>query len=108
MMELESWWWYGILISLTAACLIAMAGVRSAKQHAIGPPSRRMIVACTIVGIWLVAYLSQQFLFGRERFGGHTSRLLVALRASVDLYRHHAYGLPGLSDAVRVAPSSLS
>ena len=70
MMELNSWWWYGVLISLTAACLIAMAGVRSAKQHAIGPHSRRMIGACTIVGIWLVAYLSQQFLFGRERFGG--------------------------------------
>jgi uncharacterized membrane protein YozB (DUF420 family) len=32
-----------------------------------------MITACVIVGIWLVAYVSKQVLFGRERFGGPTA-----------------------------------
>ena len=29
-----------------------------------------MLIACTIVGIWLVAYVLKQVVFGRERFGG--------------------------------------
>ena len=45
-------------------------GVRSAKQPEVSHHSRRMIVACTIVGIWLVAYVLKQVLFGRDRFGG--------------------------------------
>lgn len=69
-MDLKSWLWYGALTSITAAYLVAMAGVRSAKQHEVSHHSRRMIVACTIVGIWLVAYVLKQVLFGRERFAG--------------------------------------
>ena len=69
-MDLKSLLWYGVLASITAAYLVAMAGVRSAKQHEVSHHSRRMIVACTIVGIWLVAYVLKQVLFGRERFGG--------------------------------------
>jgi len=69
-MDLKSMLWYGVLISLTAAYLVAMAGVRAAKQHQVAHHSRRMIVSCTIVGIWLVAYVLKQALFGRERFGG--------------------------------------
>lgn len=69
-MDMKSWLWYGVLTSITAAYLVAMAGVRSAKQHEVSHHSRRMIVACTIVGIWLVAYVLKQVLFGRERFGG--------------------------------------
>ena len=72
-MDLKSWLWYGVLTSITAAYLVAMAGVRSAKQHEVSHHSRRMIVACTIVGIWLVAYVLKQVLFGRERFGGPDS-----------------------------------
>jgi uncharacterized membrane protein YozB (DUF420 family) len=69
-MDLKSMLWYGVLTSLTIAYLVAMAGVSSAKQHDVPHHARRMIVACTIVGIWLVAYASKQVLFGRERFGG--------------------------------------
>ncbi|TAJ08334.1 MAG: DUF420 domain-containing protein [Nitrospirae bacterium] len=62
--------WYGVLFSITAAYLVALAGVRSARQHDVGYHSRLMVRACTIVGIWLVAYVMKQLLFGRERFGG--------------------------------------
>ena len=69
-MDMKTWLWYGVLTSITAAYLVAMAGVRSAKQHEVSHHSRRMIVACTIVGSWLVAYVLKQVLFGRERFAG--------------------------------------
>ena len=59
-MDMKSGLWYGVLTSLTAAYLVAMAGVRSAKQHEVSHHSRRMIMACTIVGIWLVAYVLKQ------------------------------------------------
>ncbi len=62
--------WYVVLISITSAYLIALTGVRSAKQRDVTTHSRRMIIACSIVGIWLVAYISKQVLFGRESFGG--------------------------------------
>lgn len=69
-MDLKSWLWYGVLSSITAAYLVAMFGVRAAQHHEVSHHSRRMIVACTIVGIWLVAYVLKQVLFGRERFAG--------------------------------------
>jgi putative membrane protein len=69
-MELKTILWYGVLLSITAAYLVALAGVRAAKEHDVSHHSRRMMVACMIVGIWLVAYVSKQVLFGRERFGG--------------------------------------
>jgi uncharacterized membrane protein YozB (DUF420 family) len=69
-MDLKTMLWYGVLVSITGAYLIALAGVRSAKRHEVGPHSRLMIFACTIVGIWLVAYVTKQVLFGRESFGG--------------------------------------
>jgi uncharacterized membrane protein YozB (DUF420 family) len=47
-----------------------LAGVRAAHQHDVHHHSRRMIIACTIVGIWLVSYVLKQVLFGREQFGG--------------------------------------
>jgi uncharacterized membrane protein YozB (DUF420 family) len=62
--------WYGVLVSITGAYLVALAGVRSARHHDVAYHSRLMIRACTIVGIWLVAYVLKQLLFGRERFGG--------------------------------------
>ena len=69
-MDLKTFLWYAVLTSLTGAYLVAIAGVRSAHHHDVSHHSRRMIVACTIVGIWLVAYVLKQVLFGRERFGG--------------------------------------
>ncbi len=69
-MELKSILWYAVLTSITGAYFIALAGVRAAKAHDVSHHSRRMIIACTVVGIWLVAYVMKQVLFGREQFGG--------------------------------------
>lgn len=69
-MDAKTLLWYGVLASLTAAYLVTLAGVRSARQHDVAYHSRLMIRACTIVGIWLVAYVLKQLVFGRERFGG--------------------------------------
>ncbi len=57
--------WYSVLITITGAYLVALSGVKSAKQRDVTTHSRRMIIACSIVGIWLVAYVSKQVLFGR-------------------------------------------
>lgn len=69
-MDFKTILWYGVLASVTAGYLVAMAGVKAARQHDVPHHSRRMIIACTIIGIWLVAYVAKQVLFGRERFGG--------------------------------------
>lgn len=69
-MDLKSLLWYAVLSSLTGAYLVALAGFSAARAHDVAHHSRRMIIACTIVGVWLVAYVMKQSLFGRERFGG--------------------------------------
>jgi uncharacterized membrane protein YozB (DUF420 family) len=73
-MDLKTILWYGVLVSMTGAYLTAMAGVWSAKQHEVIRHSRLMVVACTVVGVWLVAYVSKQVLFGRESFGGTSNQ----------------------------------
>lgn len=73
-MELKSILWYAVLCSITGAYFVALAGVRAAKAHDVPHHSRRMIIACTVVGIWLVAYVMKQVLFGREQFGGTTEQ----------------------------------
>lgn len=69
-MDIKTFLWYSVLSSITGAYLVALAGVRAAKAHDVPHHSRRMLMACTIVGIWLVAYVLKQALFGRERFHG--------------------------------------
>lgn len=69
-MDLKTLLWYAVLGSMTGAYLAALAGVRSARRHDVEYHSRLMIRTCTIVGLWLVAYVMKQLLFGRERFGG--------------------------------------
>lgn len=73
-MELKSILWYAVLSSITGAYFVALAGVRAAKAHDVPHHSRRMIIACTVVGIWLVVYVMKQILFGREQFGGTTEQ----------------------------------
>lgn len=73
-MELKSILWYAVLSSITGAYFVALAGVRAAKSHDVPHHSRRMIIACTVVGIWLVAYVLKQVMFGREHFGGTTEQ----------------------------------
>ncbi len=69
-MDLKTIWWYGVLVGITGAYLTAMAGVWSAKRHDVSRHSRLMVAACTVVGLWLVAYVTKQILFGRDSFGG--------------------------------------
>ena len=69
-MDLKTVVWYGVLFSITAAYLAALAGARSARHHEVSAHARHMVRAGTIVGIWLIAYVTKQILFGRERFGG--------------------------------------
>ena len=71
---MKSLLWYGVLISITTAYCIAMAGVYSAKNHRVSQHSGRMMLACSIVGLWLVLYVSKQLIFGREVFGGTTGQ----------------------------------
>ena len=69
-MDVKPLLWYLVLSSLTVAYLVVLAGVKAAKSHDVTHHSHRMIVGCTIVGIWLVAYVLKQILFGRESFQG--------------------------------------
>ena len=69
-MDLKTIVWYGVLLSITAAYLVALAGARSARHHEVSAHARHMIRAGTVVGIWLVVYVTKQLLFGREQFGG--------------------------------------
>ena len=73
-MDLKTILWYLVLFSVTAAYLIVLAGVRSAKTHDVSHHSHRMMVGCAIAGIWLVAYVLNQLLFGRESFRGSDSQ----------------------------------
>ena len=69
-MDMKTILWYGVLGSITLAYLVLLSGVKAAHQHDVSHHSRRMIIACTIVGIWLIAYVAKQAVFGREHFGG--------------------------------------
>ena len=69
-MELKDIIWYGVLFSITLAYLVTMGGVRAAKRNDVTHHSRLMVTACTIVGLWLVGYVTKQILFGRDQFGG--------------------------------------
>ena len=71
-MDLKSLLWYGVLGSMTGAYLIALFGVRAAQHHDVPHHARRMTIAATIVGIWLIAYVLKQLLFGRDQFHGGT------------------------------------
>ncbi len=62
--------WYGVLSSMTIAYAMAMVGVRAAKQHDVAHHSQWMIAACSLVGLWLVGYVTKQVIFGRDQFGG--------------------------------------
>lgn len=73
-MESKTVLWYAVLGMVTAGYLVTLAGVRAAKQHDLPHHSSRMLAACTIIGLWLVAYVIKQALFGRERFGGTESQ----------------------------------
>lgn len=69
-MDLKSLLWYGVVIAITVAYGLAMAGVHSAKHHDLNHHSSRMLTASVMVGLWLLAYVTKQVVFGREHFAG--------------------------------------
>lgn len=69
-MELHDFLWYGVLGGVSGAYFMALLGVRAAKRHEVKKHSWFMLATCTIVGIWLVAYVTKQLLFGRDQFPG--------------------------------------
>ncbi len=69
-MEVRDLIWYGVLGSMTIAYVMALLGVRSAKLHDVSQHSKWMIAACSLVGLWLVGYVTKQVIFGRDQFGG--------------------------------------
>ena len=69
-MDLKALLWYGVVIAITTAYGIALAGIRSAKHHDLPHHSNRMLITSMMVGLWLLAYVTKQVLFGREHFGG--------------------------------------
>ena len=73
-METKTLLWYGVLVILTIAYGIALSGVQSAQRHDLSTHARRMTIASTLVGLWLLAYVTKQFLFGREQFGGTSAQ----------------------------------
>lgn len=69
-MDVKTILWYLVLSSLTVAYVIMLTGIHAARSHDVPHHSYRMIAGCTIVGMWLVAYVLKQLLFGRESFHG--------------------------------------
>ena len=69
-METKELIWYSIILSITVAYGMAVRGIVAARHHDVAHHSRWMITACTIVGLWLVGYITKQVFWGRDQFGG--------------------------------------
>ena len=95
-MELKEILWYGVLGSITGAYRITLWGMGAAKQHNVAKHSRLMLITCTIVGIWLVAYVTKQFLFGREHFPGTTEQYWAVYLPVLGIYTSLAITTIGL------------
>lgn len=62
--------WGLVLVGMTVAYGMTFLGVRAAKRHDVTSHRKWMTLACTLVGIWLLAYVSKQMIVGRDHFGG--------------------------------------
>jgi len=69
-MSIENLLWGVVLVGMTMACGLSIFGVRAAKRHDVAAHRKWMMVSCGLVGLWLVAYVTKQWLVGRDRFGG--------------------------------------
>ena len=69
-MAIENLLWALVLIGMTLAYGLSLFGVRAAKRHDVTAHGKLMMVACGLVGLWLVAYVTKQLLVGRDQFGG--------------------------------------
>ncbi len=62
--------WGLVLVGMTVAYGMTFLGVRAAKRNDVNSHRRWMTLACALVGIWLLAYVSKQMILGRDHFGG--------------------------------------
>ena len=69
-MQVEDILWGMVLIGMTVAYGMTLIGVGAAKRHDVTAHKKWMTISCTLVGIWLIAYVTKQLIFGRDRFGG--------------------------------------
>jgi len=73
-MNIDNVLWGMVLVGMTGAYGIALFGVRAAKQHEVASHRQWMMVSCVLVVVWLLAYVTKQFLFGRDEFSGTTNQ----------------------------------
>lgn len=69
-MPIENLLWKLVLFEMTLAYSLSLIGIRAARGHAVTAHGKGMMVACGLVGLWLVAHVTKQMLVGRDRFGG--------------------------------------
>ena len=69
-MGMTDWLWGIVLVGMTVAYGMTFLGVRAAQHHDLTAHRKWMTLSCILVGIWLVAYVTKQVLFGRDHFGG--------------------------------------
>ncbi len=69
-MSIHDLLWTLVLVGMTVAYGMTLLGVRAAKRHDVRSHRIWMTIACTLVVIWLIAYVGKQLVFGRDHFGG--------------------------------------
>ena len=62
--------WGMVLVAMTLAYGLTLTGVKAAKRHDVASHKKWMTISCGLVGLWLVAYVIKQLIFGRDQFGG--------------------------------------
>ena len=73
-MRIEDLLWGMVLMGMTVAYGMTFIGVHAAKRHDVKSHKKWMTIACVLVGVWLVAYVLKQVMFGRDHFGGSSGQ----------------------------------
>ncbi len=68
-MTASEWFWGGALLNMAVLTGFAVRGVRQARRGEITRHRRSMLVAASLVGAFLGAYILKVVLVGREDFG---------------------------------------
>lgn len=69
-MGITDFLWGLVLVGMTVAYGMTLVGVWAAKRHDVAAHRKWMTISCTLVGMWLMAYVTKQLFFGRDHFGG--------------------------------------
>ncbi len=77
------------LAGMTMAYGLSLIGIPAAKRHDVTGYRNSMMVACDQVCVWLVAYVTKQWLVGRDRFVGTVKQywflFMSVLHVPIDL-----------------------